>query len=194
MRLGAGWERALNQSRSKHLTIYAHPPANIWNEWNKCSCHRTAIVAWLSSPPHWPLQLSGSASDGCLKSFKNIASQRFLKKLSRSYLYGKGRSMNYRRWLTGLKWGNQRRSLPQSWPICLVSGCASHKGTAGPLRTQDMAQRGLTPSAFSEWRDADGRCSQLLRNNVPGSQGWLRKYWRTASSLGKEVFCCCCCC
>lgn len=140
--------------------------------------------------------LSGSASDGCLKSFQNIASQRFLKKRPGSYLYGKGRSMNYRRWLTGLQVGKPEEvSIPRAGPSALVSGCASHKGTAGP--SEDPGHGAERPDPFSVQRMKRCRWTLLAvteKQCARLSQGWLRKYWRTASSLGKEVFCCCCCC
>lgn len=84
--------------------------------------------------------LSGNARDGCLKSFQNIASKRFLKKRPGSYLYGKG-SVNYHRLLTGLRVGKQEEvSTPRAGPSALVSGWARRgitiKGLQAPEDTR----------------------------------------------------------
>ena len=101
--------------------------------------------------------LSGNASDGCLKSFQNIASKRFLKKRPGSYLYGKGRSVNYHRLLTGLWVGKPEGvSTPRAGPSALVSGWSQWgitiKGLQAPEDTRIWNKEAwpIQPSANEE--------------------------------------------
>lgn len=72
-----------------------------------------------------------------------------------SYLYGRGRSMNYRRWLTGLQAGKPEEvSTPRAGPSCfglwLGQARDNHKRAAGP--SEDPGHGAKRPDPFSVQR------------------------------------------
>ena len=172
----------------------------MWNEWNKCSNCRTAMSPWLSTPPHWYFSCWVEAQGMVVwKVFKTLQTRGF----SRSAWVLFVRKRKKHELLQVINWsssGETRGGLyPQSWAICfglwLGQTRDNNKRAAGP--SEDPGHGAKRPDPFSVQRMKRCRWPLLTiteKQCARLSWGWLRKYRRTASSLGKEALCCCCCC
>ena len=195
MRLGTEWARALNQLRSKH-----QPFMPILLPISEISEINAAITGqqtspWLSLLPGWYFSFWVEAQVMVVwKVFRTLQTRGFsrsavMKCAFRYHLYGRARSMDSGRLLTGLRVGKPEEvCTPRAGPSALVCGQANWGITiraAGHSEDSRMLQKEAWPVQRMNrcrWR----RLTITEESCARHSSGWLRKHWSTVSSLSGE--------